>query len=357
MTAEEILTDTKSPEASPDLLPTLEKPPTHHDHHHAANPAKKLPQIIAHRGYNALYPENSMLAFEEAIKAGAHAIETDVHESQDGVVVLSHDPTLKRCFSLPQKISTCTWPYLSTLLTTTTPPHRVPLARLSDLLTYLSAPSRSHIWVLLDIKTDDDPHLTLVPSIAATITSHPPPPDATWTWADRIVLGGWNENYLVSLGKELPGFKRAYIGFSLLYAKRFLDDERWPGVRFNLLQQALVGPVGRGFRERVKGAGRERKLWVWTVNDERWMRWARDKGVDGVVTDEVGLLRGVLDEGEGEGEKGRKGGRKVTVGMYIRAAMVQVLTLVLVVVIWGRLKKVGRVIGGEVKREQAKGKD
>jgi phosphatidylglycerol phospholipase C len=31
-----------------------------------------------------------MLAFEGAVKIGAHAIETDVHVSKDGVVVLSH---------------------------------------------------------------------------------------------------------------------------------------------------------------------------------------------------------------------------------------------------------------------------
>nr|CDP25184.1 Putative protein similar to YE52 of Schizosaccharomyces pombe [Podospora anserina S mat+] len=344
MTAEEILNDNTKP---PSPFP-LEKPPTHHhSNHHAAKPT---PQIIAHRGYKALYPENSMLAIQEAIKAGAHAIETDVHESKDGVVVLSHDPTLNRCFSLPPKISTCTWPYLSTLRTT--PPPHVPLARLSDLLNYLSTPDLSHIWVLLDIKTDDDPNLTLIPSIAATIASNPPPEGASWTWQERIVLGGWNENYLSALGEELPGFRRAYIGFSLLYAKRFLDDEKWAGVQFNLLQQAVVGPVGRGFVQRVRRARTERRLWVWTVNDERWMRWAWRKGVDGVVTDEVGLLKRVLD---GDEDRGR--GKGVTVGMYIKAAMIQALTLVLVVVIWGRLRKVGRVIGGEVKREQAKGKN
>lgn len=166
------------------------------------------------------------------------------------------------------------------------------------------------------------------------------------------MLGGWNENYLSALWEELPGFRRAYIGFSLLYAKRFLDDEKWAGVQFNLLQQAVVGPVGRGFVQRVRRARTERRLWVWTVNDERWMRWAWRKGVDGVVTDEVGLLKRVLD---GDEDRGR--GKGVTVGMYIKAAMIQALTLVLVVVIWGRLRKVGRVIGGEVKREQAKGKN
>lgn len=49
-----------------------------------------FPQTIAHRGYKARYPENTMSAFKGAVGAGAHAIETDLHLSQDGIVVLSH---------------------------------------------------------------------------------------------------------------------------------------------------------------------------------------------------------------------------------------------------------------------------
>ena len=51
---------------------------------------RRLPQAIAHRGYKAAHPENCMEAFKGAVKVGAHAIETDIHLSKDGVVVLSH---------------------------------------------------------------------------------------------------------------------------------------------------------------------------------------------------------------------------------------------------------------------------
>lgn len=49
-----------------------------------------MPQTIAHRGYNAEHPENTMGAFAGAVKIGAHAAETDLHMSKDDVVVLSH---------------------------------------------------------------------------------------------------------------------------------------------------------------------------------------------------------------------------------------------------------------------------
>ncbi|MGE3297479.1 MAG: glycerophosphodiester phosphodiesterase family protein [Porticoccaceae bacterium] len=53
-------------------------------------------RLIAHRGYRRNYPENTMLAYREAIAAGARAIETDVQLSADRQPVLYHDATLSR---------------------------------------------------------------------------------------------------------------------------------------------------------------------------------------------------------------------------------------------------------------------
>lgn len=50
----------------------------------------RLPQTIAHRGYKAAYPENTLRSFSAAVDIGAHAVETDIHLSRDKVVVLSH---------------------------------------------------------------------------------------------------------------------------------------------------------------------------------------------------------------------------------------------------------------------------
>jgi glycerophosphoryl diester phosphodiesterase len=52
--------------------------------------------IIAHRGYSAKYPENTLLSFDEAIKAGAWMIETDIRLSVDDVPMIFHDSSLKR---------------------------------------------------------------------------------------------------------------------------------------------------------------------------------------------------------------------------------------------------------------------
>ena len=54
------------------------------------------PTVYAHRGGAALAPENTLVAFETGLAAGADGIELDVRLSLDGVAVLMHDPTLDR---------------------------------------------------------------------------------------------------------------------------------------------------------------------------------------------------------------------------------------------------------------------
>ena len=54
------------------------------------------PQIIAHRGYSARAPENTLSALGAALTAGAQAIEFDVQAAGCGTPVLFHDPMLGR---------------------------------------------------------------------------------------------------------------------------------------------------------------------------------------------------------------------------------------------------------------------
>jgi glycerophosphoryl diester phosphodiesterase len=57
---------------------------------YARDGSTPLPQIVAHRGYKKLYPENSLAAFKGALEAGSHGIETDLQLTQDGVVIIAH---------------------------------------------------------------------------------------------------------------------------------------------------------------------------------------------------------------------------------------------------------------------------
>jgi glycerophosphoryl diester phosphodiesterase len=54
------------------------------------------PLVIAHRGYSAKAPENTLAAMDLAISAGAQALEWDVSTPSCGTPVLFHDPHLGR---------------------------------------------------------------------------------------------------------------------------------------------------------------------------------------------------------------------------------------------------------------------
>ncbi|EHL03714.1 hypothetical protein M7I_0361 [Glarea lozoyensis 74030] len=174
-----------------------------------------------------------MGAFVGAVEVGAHAIETD-------------DPTLKRCFGVDKKICDCDWNYLKTLKTVQEPQETMP--RLRDLLKYLAKPGLEHIWVLLDIKLDDDPE-TLFKLLASTIADVTP----SKPWNQRLVLGCW--------------------------------------------LQVMVGPFGNAMRKKIKKDNRS--LFLWTVNEVEVMKWSIRKEVDGVITDDPKKYLEVCDTYEG----------------------------------------------------------
>lgn len=52
--------------------------------------------MIAHRGNRAYAPENTLVAFAQAVAIGVDALEFDLHLSRDGMPVVMHDATLDR---------------------------------------------------------------------------------------------------------------------------------------------------------------------------------------------------------------------------------------------------------------------
>lgn len=64
--------------------------------------------ICAHRGASATHPENTLAAFREAIRLGAHMIEFDVYLTKDKQPVVVHDPTVDRTTDGAGKVSDLT---------------------------------------------------------------------------------------------------------------------------------------------------------------------------------------------------------------------------------------------------------
>ncbi len=71
--------------------------------------------IVAHRGFSAQYPENTLVAFRAALELGCGWIELDVRRTADGVLVVLHDDTVDRTTDGQGLIDEMEWRDVQTL--------------------------------------------------------------------------------------------------------------------------------------------------------------------------------------------------------------------------------------------------
>ena len=109
-------------------------------------------KIIAHRGASGYAPENTISAFELALKMGSKAFEFDVHMTRDKKLVVHHDYDLKRTAGNPARISGLDYAALKNINVGNKfgfPVERVPL--LEEVVRLISPKAD---WINFEIKND-----------------------------------------------------------------------------------------------------------------------------------------------------------------------------------------------------------
>jgi glycerophosphoryl diester phosphodiesterase len=69
----------------------------------------RRPLSVAHRGHTVAFPENTLVAYREAIALGVEMIECDVNITRDGRLVMMHDSTLDRTTNGSGRVSSASW--------------------------------------------------------------------------------------------------------------------------------------------------------------------------------------------------------------------------------------------------------
>jgi glycerophosphoryl diester phosphodiesterase len=115
----------------------------------------RLPELVAHRGFAARYPENTLPALEAAVSAGARFVEVDVQLSSDGEPVLFHDRTLERMCGVKGRVHESTLAELGGLRCAERGRFgeqfaAVRIARLADLVALLRA--HAEVFAFVEIK-------------------------------------------------------------------------------------------------------------------------------------------------------------------------------------------------------------
>ncbi|MFE9338905.1 glycerophosphodiester phosphodiesterase family protein [Streptomyces sp. NPDC007063] len=236
-----------------------------------------VPLAFAHRGGAAAGLENTHAAFSRAAELGYRYLETDVHTTADGALVAFHDTTLDRTTGSGGRLAELSWAEVSRARVA----GREPVPLFADLLR--SFPRAR--WNI-DVKSDD----ALVPLLELLAA------EDAW---DRVCVGAFAEAR-VARARALAGPRLlTSLGTGGVLALR-LRSRRLPwrlpsGAgcaqvperhgRFRVVDRAFVHAAhARGLR-----------VHVWTVNDPVRAAALLDLGVDGIMTDELEMLREVLD--------------------------------------------------------------
>ena len=245
------------------------------------------PRVLAHRGLALDAPENTLLAFEKALAAGARYLETDVHASADGVAVISHDPDLSRLAGRPERIEQLSAAELAAIDLGS----GQSFATLAQLLT---AFPEARVNIDVKSRAAADAAARAIRDTGASqrvlVTSF----DNATRKATLAALGGAESRAGASVATSasqrgvILALFGSWLGLDVLVraALKGVDAVQVPERRGPL---PVVTPT---YIAAMHRAGVE--VHVWTVNEEADMRRLLGLGVDGIVTDRADLALGIV---------------------------------------------------------------
>ena len=238
------------------------------------------PLALAHRGFSAAHPENTMAAFAAAVALGYRYVETDVHATADGVALAFHDASLDRVTDGTGRVAELPWSVVGRARVAGTDP----VPRLEDLL---------GTWPDLRVNLDVKSRAAVGPLVAAIERTRAHDRVCVASFSDarrRAVQRALSRPVVVSAGTRTTARFRLAVAAgrpgSAAAALGGVDGLQVPERRGRL----PVVTAGTVAAAHAAGAF----VHVWTVNDAADMARLLDLGVDGIVSDRADVLRDVL---------------------------------------------------------------
>jgi glycerophosphoryl diester phosphodiesterase len=242
------------------------------------------PLVMAHRGGAGLWPENTMYAFGQAVDLAVDVLETEIHSTADGVLVLIHDSTVDRttngtgpvnAFALREMKALDagfnwssdggrTFPFRGRGITVPT---------LEEVFSTFP-----NMRLNIDVKQVEP---SLVVSLCTMIHS--------FGMADKVMVASFNSKVLRVFRRECPevatSFSAREVKLFYLMSFAFLKTAYRPAA------YALQVPERRGKLRLITprlidtAHSLNLKVHVWTINETGAMRRLLNLGVDGIITD------------------------------------------------------------------------
>jgi len=235
------------------------------------------PVAFAHRGGAAHNPENSWPAFEYAARLGYSYLETDTRSTADGKLIAFHDAELGRVTDRTGQVRQLTWKEISAARINGT--EQIPL--LEDLIGAFP-----ELRFNIDLKDEG----TIGP-LAGVLKR-----TAAW---DRVCVTSFSGTRLLTAQRSFDRPVCLAVTPAAIAAVRYLGFCGKGMARGLARSGALCAQVPRqiatrGFIRRSHALGLD--VHVWTLNTRAEIEHALDLGADGVMTDDIVLLRDILEE-------------------------------------------------------------
>jgi glycerophosphoryl diester phosphodiesterase len=240
--------------------------------------------VMAHRGGSGRWPENTMLAFKNAVELGVDALEMDIHSTADGVLVVSHDPHVDRVTDGQGGINDLTFSELKRLDAGyrwtadrgQSYPFRgqgITIPTLEEVFTAFP-----DIWINVDIKQWQP---AVVRPFAELIQRY--------GMTDKMMVGSFDGPTVAAFRRECPQVAAVASEFEarLLFGLSVMRLEKlyWGTARVVQLPEyhGRLHVITPRFIEAAHRA--ETAVHVWTVDELADMQRLIDIGVDGIMTD------------------------------------------------------------------------
>lgn len=234
------------------------------------------PVIFAHRGASAHAPENTLAAFELALARQADAIELDVKLSADGHVIVIHDATVDRTTNGKGRVKDLSFADLKKLdagsfFSETFAGEKIPT--LDEVFETVG----KRTFINVELTNYNTPRDALVETVCMLVKKH--------NLQKRVLFSSFLGSNLSQARSYLPDVPRGLLALNGLlgvWARSFgfvfgKYDALHPYLKDMTHQQA------------VRVHRLNRRIHVWTVNEEADMHRLFNWGVDGIFTDDPEL--------------------------------------------------------------------
>jgi glycerophosphoryl diester phosphodiesterase len=234
---------------------------------------------VAHRGYAAAAPENTLPAFEAAVRGGATFVEFDVRVTADGVPVVIHDRTVDRTTTGHGRVWDLTWDEIAGFDAGATFGPEFAGVRVPTLAETLELLGPAAPELLVEIKAPAT--LDEVKSVVALLAEH--------DLLARTVVQSFDADVIRKTRSIAPDVRRALLLFRFdaetVALARELDLVFCnPSIEDVLRSPEVVAELAS------RGTG----VMPWTANDQAQWPALLEAGCAGLITDYVGELTAFL---------------------------------------------------------------